>query len=189
MLFIHSIVLSVITSFIGMFLLIDGTSIWTRSLTFLTIFLGSMATISLCEIFKRNNHEKIPQNFIADIFLNYGIHICSVVFPLISNLMIAMLSGTMGMYSMMLGESGISRVIELVWVIPSVVFGITFTLAAYPKDSIEIINKIEEKLKKTKENAKPSLVSTTEKKYCKNCSTEIDSNTKFCPNCGREILK
>lgn len=189
MLFIHSIVLSVITSFIGMFLLIDGTSIWTRSLTFLTIFLGSMATISLCEIFKRNNHEKIPQNFIADIFLNYGIHICSVIFPLISNLMIAMLNGTMGMYSMMLGESGISRVIELVWVIPSVVFGITFTLAAYPKDSIEIINKIEEKLKKTKENAKPSLVSTTEKKYCKNCSTEIDSNTKFCPNCGREILK
>lgn len=189
MLFIHSIVLSVITSFIGMFLLIDGTSIWTRSLTFLTIFLGSMATISLCEIFKRNNHEKIPQNFIADIFLNYGIHICSVIFPLISNLMIAMLSGTMGMYSMMLGESGISRVIELVWVIPSVVFGITFTLAAYPKDSIEIINKIEEKLKKTKENAKPSFVSTTEKKYCKNCSTEIDSNTKFCPNCGREILK
>ena len=189
MLFIHSIVLSVITSFIGMFLLIDGTSIWTRSLTFLTIFLGSMATISLCEIFKRNNHEKIPQNFIADIFLNYGIHICSVIFPLISNLMIAMLSGTMGMYSMMLGESGISRVIELVWVIPSVVFGITFTLAAYPKDSIEIINKIEEKLKKTKENAKPSLVSTTEKKYCKNCSTEIDSNTKFCPNCGREMLK
>lgn len=187
--FIHSIVLSVITSFIGMFLLIDGTSIWTRSLTFLTIFLGSMATISLSEIFKRNNHEKIPQNFIADIFLNYGIHICSVIFPLISNLMIAMLSGTMGMYSMMLGESGISRVIELVWVIPSVVFGITFTLAAYPKDSIEIINKIEEKLKKTKENAKPSLVSTTEKKYCKNCSTEIDSNTKFCPNCGREMLK
>ena len=188
MLFIHSIVLSVITSFIGMFLLIDGTSIWTRSLTFLTIFLGSMATISLCEIFKRNNHEKIPQNFIADIFLNYGIHICSVIFPLISNLMIAMLSGTMGMYSMMLGESGISRVIELVWVIPSVVFGITFTLAAYPKDSIEIINKIEEKLKKTKENTKPSLVSTTEKKYCKNCSAEIDSNTKFCPNCGREII-
>lgn len=189
MLFVHSVILSVITSFIGMFLLIDGTSIWTRSLTFLTIFLGSMAAISLCEIFKQNYYEKMPQNFITDIFINYGIHICSVIFPLIINLMIAMLNGTMGMYSMMLGESGISRIIELIWIIPSVVFGITFTVIAYPKDSMGIINKIEEKLKKTKENAKPLLVSTTEKKYCKNCSTEIDSNTKFCPNCGREISK
>ena len=188
--FNYSIILSITTSFIGMLLLVDETSIWTIILTFLTTFLSCMATTSLCEIFKQNHSGKIYQSLIFNIFINYGIHFCSALFSLIINLFVATLYGTMGMFSMMLGDSGIYRLFEFIWLVTSIIVGVTFTLSAYPEESMKIIKKIEEKLKKSGENKELLQNDDTKKKrYCNYCNNEVTYDTKFCSNCGKEISK
>lgn len=181
---IYSLIISIITSFIALFVASDfitfGTGLW---LVIGTIF-GSMATISMSEIFRKQYRESIPNNKILRGFIDYGVGVSSVFFPLVFNLFIAGLS-EMGTMMMMFGGSNSGIVIvHIIWIIISVIFGVTFTLVAYPKSEFDSMIDMTDKMKS---QIKDKVNKVTEiKQNCLHCNGEIDKKTKFCPHCGGE---
>ncbi|MGL4688199.1 MAG: zinc ribbon domain-containing protein [Fusobacteriaceae bacterium] len=180
---IYSLVLSVVACVVSLIMAQSFINFGTGILLLVVAFFSSMATTSVTEIFRKRYRGLIPNNKVLEGLMDYGLSASALFFPLILNLIIAGIS-TMGMRMSYLGmsQTGIFF-IQIVWIVTSVIFGITFTVVAYPESEFYTILKITDKIKNQIKNK-----TTDTKKNCSYCNGKVEESAKFCPHCGKENI-
>ena len=179
--YIYSLILSTIGTILGLYWLKDFLTFGTGILIFLSLFLGCIATTSLCELFRQHYRNQLPKNNLIIYFIDYGIYACSIIFPLALTIAIG---ATTSMINLIMNANSVL----ILWTLINVIFAFTFTVIAYPKESTNLLSEAKVTFKDTLNKVKnTNEKDTNEKILCQRCSHLNENTQNFCQNCGEKL--
>ena len=176
--YIYSLILSAIGTILGLYCLKNFLSFGTGILIFLSLFLGCIATTSLCELFRQNYRHKIPKNNFIIYFIDYGIYACSIIFPLAFTVAIG---AATSMINLIMNANSVL----ILWTLINIIFAFTFTAIAYPNESTNLFSKVKEIFNETLNKVKNN--NEKEKIKCPKCEHLNENTHQFCQNCGEKL--
>ena len=176
--YIYSLILSATGTILGLYCLKSFLNFGTGILMFLSLFLGCIATTSLCELFRQNYRNKIPENNFIIYFIDYGIYACSIIFPLAFTVAIG---AATSMINLIMNANSVL----ILWTLINIIFAFTFTTIAYPNESTQLFSKVKEIFNETLNKVKNS--NEKENIKCPKCDHLNENTHHFCQNCGDKL--